>query len=466
MIIEDLPKNTLDFTIIGSGPAGLTVAMKLAKLNKTVLVLEAGDEYFSEESQKMYDGKVIGNKYFDLKEARLRQFGGSSNHWGGACLDFSKNDFNNWPISDLDLEPFSKDAQKILNIKMLPNKKFSKNFEQTFTSTSNVMFNSTYEDFFKKNKNIKILFNCTLKNINGDKNRAVSIDLNLKGLDRKYKIKNLILASGGIENSRLLLWSQKNSDTGFLSDLNIGKNWMEHPIVSVGYFIPNKKLEAKIKTEGHINLIPTEENLSTNKINNVRFKLFLFEDNHNQSDKHKEMIREFLCLAPTFSRNLVKNIFNKELHCAGGIVAFCEQLPKKNNQITLSNNEKDKLGIPKPNLYWTVDESLKYSLKRTLDILAEDFLSLDIGRIGQNEFIHNSDVKLPEEINGGYHHMGGTPMGINQYSSVCDKNLKIYNTSNLFLAGSSVFPTGSHANPTYHIVRLSLRLAKHLSELT
>ena len=29
----------------------------------------------------MYDGKVIGNKYFDLKEARLRMFGGSSNHW-------------------------------------------------------------------------------------------------------------------------------------------------------------------------------------------------------------------------------------------------------------------------------------------------------------------------------------------------------------------------------------------------
>ena len=50
MIIEDLPEKTSDFTIIGSGPAGLTVAMKLAKLNKTVLVLEAGDEYFSEES--------------------------------------------------------------------------------------------------------------------------------------------------------------------------------------------------------------------------------------------------------------------------------------------------------------------------------------------------------------------------------------------------------------------------------
>ena len=108
MIIENLPEDIHDFTIIGSGPAGLTLAMKLSEYGKNVLVLEAGGEFYNDESQKMYDGKVIGNKYFDLKEARLRMFGGSSNHWGGACVDFSDMDFRSWPISPKDLNLYSK----------------------------------------------------------------------------------------------------------------------------------------------------------------------------------------------------------------------------------------------------------------------------------------------------------------------------------------------------------------------
>ena len=54
----------------------------------------------------------------------------------------------------------------------------------------------------------------------------------------------------------------------FLSNLNIGKKWMEHPILSVGYFIPHEKLENKIKKENFINIIPTNKNLFENEINN------------------------------------------------------------------------------------------------------------------------------------------------------------------------------------------------------
>ena len=465
MIIENLPEDIHDFTIIGSGPAGLTLAMKLSEYGKNVLVLEAGGEFYNDESQKMYDGKVIGNKYFDLKEARLRMFGGSSNHWGGACVDFSDMDFRSWPISPKDLNLYSKEAQKILNIQIQANQKFSKNFDQTFVSTSNVVFSSEYEDKLKQSKNISILFDCALIKINGNKNYVNSIDINFKNYKRTIKVKNLIIACGGIENSRILLWSQKKSDSAFLSNLNIGKKWMEHPILSVGYFIPHEKLENKIKKENFINIIPTNKNLFENQINNVRLKLFLFENNHEQKDKHKEMLREFLCLAPNFSRKIIKNFFKKDLNCVGGIVAFCEQLPDNNNKVTLSKNEIDKFGVPKTSLYWTVQDNLKVSLKKTLDLLSDDFIDSDMGRIGLNEFIYDPKVQLPEKIDGGYHHMGGTPMGNHSDTSICDKNLRVHGLKNLFIAGSSTFPTGSHANPTYHIVRLSLRLAKYLSEL-
>ena len=65
---------------------------------------------------------------------------------------------------------------------------------------------------------------------------------------------------------------------------------------------------------------------------------------------------------------------------------------------------------------------------------------------------------------GGHHHMGGTRMGDNAISGVVDKNLKVFNKENFYILGSSVFPTGGHANPTVTILQLALRLSSHLSQ--
>ena len=60
------------------------------------------------------------------------------------------------------------------------------------------------------------------------------------------------------------------------------------------------------------------------------------------------------------------------------------------------------------------------------------------------------------------HHMGTTRMGNDPRSSVADKNLRVHAVDNLYLAGSSVFPTSGYANPTATIIALTLRLADHL----
>jgi choline dehydrogenase-like flavoprotein len=61
--------------------------------------------------------------------------------------------------------------------------------------------------------------------------------------------------------------------------------------------------------------------------------------------------------------------------------------------------------------------------------------------------------------NSGFHHLGGTRMGDSAINSVVNSDLKVHQINNLFVAGSSVFPTGGHANPTLTIVQLSLRLS-------
>ena len=60
--------------------------------------------------------------------------------------------------------------------------------------------------------------------------------------------------------------------------------------------------------------------------------------------------------------------------------------------------------------------------------------------------------------------MGGTRIGFNYKDSVVDTNLKLHGLNNLYVSGSSVFPSSGYANPTYTIVKLSLRLAEKISQ--
>ena len=61
-----------------------------------------------------------------------------------------------------------------------------------------------------------------------------------------------------------------------------------------------------------------------------------------------------------------------------------------------------------------------------------------------------------------WHHMGTTRMATSPREGVVDANCRVHGMTNFFVAGSSVFPTSGHANPTLTIVALALRLADHL----
>ena len=70
-----------------------------------------------------------------------------------------------------------------------------------------------------------------------------------------------------------------------------------------------------------------------------------------------------------------------------------------------------------------------------------------------------------KNFNSKAHHIGTTRMGYSKKNGVVDKNCKVFGTNNLFIAGSSVFPTSGHANPTFTIVALSLKLSKLLMKI-
>jgi choline dehydrogenase-like flavoprotein len=70
-----------------------------------------------------------------------------------------------------------------------------------------------------------------------------------------------------------------------------------------------------------------------------------------------------------------------------------------------------------------------------------------------------------ENIQNSHHEMGTTRMHDDPRQGVVDANCRVHGIANLFVAGSSVFPTYSFDNPTMTIVALALRLSDHLKTL-
>ena len=111
---------------------------------------------------------------------------------------------------------------------------------------------------------------------------------------------------------------------------------------------------------------------------------------------------------------------------------------------------------------WQLTETDKRSIRLSLLRVAEEFGRLGLGRVQLDETFFSDESSWPQPMWSGCHHMGTTRMSDNPRIGVVDKNCRVHTVQNLYIAGSSVFPTGGYATPTLTIVALALRLAKHI----
>jgi choline dehydrogenase-like flavoprotein len=61
--------------------------------------------------------------------------------------------------------------------------------------------------------------------------------------------------------------------------------------------------------------------------------------------------------------------------------------------------------------------------------------------------------------------MGTTRMHESPKQGVVDADCRVHGVSNLFIASSSVFPTGGYANPTLTILALAIRVSDHVKAM-
>lgn len=490
-----------DICIIGSGPAGISVAKQLFDTKFNIAILESGGIEPEDEYQDLNNGENSGPSFLSLYSSRLRCFGGAGKLWAGHCAPFEKDDFkkktfsslSGWPISLNDLKKYYIDAAKLLGISyekfydesFLENTFLEKSFKEfgkrnSFLSPNILQVSSVehrdpaekFKNYLQSSKNIDVIFHSTVTKLNLKKNpkriKSVSIaDLNNNRATIQAKI--FVLACGALENPRILLNSNEISKKGIGNDNGlVGTCFMSHPgINNVAEIYKNN-----------------EECINIKKNNN--YKVF-FEVSSKERSKQK-ILRHSLSLKPsnislnkltnssdksifTFFKNSghIKNFFceiimGKEMSPKNWNLAIgLEQPPRFSNNLKL-HNTKDELGVPNIDIYWdNLSNIEKETVINSSKTIARELGSHNTGKVKFTKALLNGEsFKIDDPIN---HHIGTTRMSSSSKTGVVDKNCKVFGVSNLFIAGSSVFTTSSIVNPTYTIIALSLRLGDHIKTI-
>jgi hypothetical protein len=459
----------VDVCIIGAGPAGISAALALEeKGDVRVAVCEAGLLHYTDQSQKAYSGEVIGDEYFDLDICRLRFFGGSSNHWGGWCRPLDSHDFDRgymgqqfvWPISKNHLDPFLMRACQILDIK-------SSDWLTTETSKESIYpahfefspptnFNSKYLELFARSENIALYLGANITDVTTENGviKAVHGKNYTQKSNFSCSAKVYILACGGIENSRLLqFFYDKHGENLCSSNLPIGQYWMEHPHFTLGEtIVPRKLLNQKYYTL-HKNIQEKK------KVLNCGFRI-----EGSDTTRLKELMIDLSCAVPSLAKP-VYEMFKKNLICSATFRAAWEQAPDKKNRIELDYKKKDQFGIPRAKLIWKKGRLDRDTINESINTFLDWQQETKNGYTKlQDWLLKKEDYPVNDEL-AGYHHMGGTRMHTDPEFGVVDRDCKLFGSKNFYIAGSSIFTTGGHANPTLTITQLSLRLADHLWEI-
>jgi choline dehydrogenase-like flavoprotein len=287
----------------------------------------------------------------------------------------------------------------------------------------------------------------------------------LSGVQFEVRPRLCILATGGIENARMLLSSdtvQKNG-LGNGNDL-VGRYFMEHVTV------PGQVAAIAVADETLIPsyychtpnvrgvsmravFMPSDEYLR--RTNGLGISMSIYEAHPpTGTDKDGQLepgIVEML-------RSITATDSGKRKGMVYGVACATEPLPSAANRVTLTD-ERDALNMRKLRLTWRPSAAEHGALAQNLATLARSFGGWNSA---VRVMIADSADWPDPEIGWGNHHMGTTRMASDPKQGVVDADCRVHGIANLYVAGSSVFPSCGPVNPTLTIVALALRMADHI----
>jgi choline dehydrogenase-like flavoprotein len=247
--VEGQEGATHDICVVGSGPVGISLALELARLGRSVLLLESGDVRPSHEAQQLADAYIVNSQYHVAMDiAMQRSLGGASNLWGGRCVPLSPIDFqqrsaipeSGWPISATDLDPFIEGACFYLGcgrpvftsaVPELPG--HDPNFRTDelerwcVQPKTQIVHHRTLRD--SQAIDVRLRATVTGFEFASDGRVAHVLVSDPTGKRSRIRARGIVLAAGGLENARLLLAAQTETTNRFGGERGpLGRYYMGH----------------------------------------------------------------------------------------------------------------------------------------------------------------------------------------------------------------------------------------------
>jgi choline dehydrogenase-like flavoprotein len=523
-----------DCCIIGAGMAGITIARELIDKRIRVCLLESGSLRRERATQRLYEGDNVSQIYANdgdnfkdyLTISRSRYFGGSSNCWGGWCrpfdeLDFKKRDWvphgNGWPFAKSELLPYYARAHKVLKIGPFQyDPKFWQNaignpdfrivpFDDEAIQTAISQFSPPlrmgreYYDDIAMARDLTALLRANVVEIEtGDDGRSVERVrvATLAGNRFTVGARYFVLATGGIENARLLLVSNRKHQRGLGNEHDlVGRFFMDHLTVPSGRVIfdrangigrsydslhcyNNSKFAAHgvpVATHFRISDRDQERHRILNSrtyirsilngdesagVESLRNLYRLIRNTHKFPHFRMSDVLNIVTGIGSIARVALGRMLASELFVVEHrLIQVVEPSPNPDSRVTLGNG-RDRLGVPKVTLDWRIADLDRHTMTIVRSLIDKEMRRLHLGRIEPWDITKT----WPSKSQWTWHHMGTTRLDDDPKQGVVDRNARLHHVNNLYVAGSSVFPSCSADAPTLTITALALRLADHLQQ--
>jgi choline dehydrogenase-like flavoprotein len=489
--------------VVGSGAAGTALALRLQERGRDVLVLESGGAQADPMTASMT--AVDAGELPIGPESRQRYLGGTTNTWWGGAAMLEEIDFEarpwlevpSWPIARTALLPYYAEGCHMLGVPDLTSITLSR-FEsgRGFLVRTDELDTTTlywqrqprrFRDLLvpavREGRGLRALLYANVTRIvlaPGEGSVSHLEVATINGRRLRVRPRAVVLACGGIENPRLLLASGWSGPGG--RDV-VGRYYMDHPkgvagqvrvdpavrrLIHPAYWdarpgrfrLGIRLSEARQRREGLLDAY-------------LRFHPILESDGQGaaalrelrrhrlEALRNPRVVGRLVTGIPEIAALAVFKGLNVGRLRAVEIQHFLEQAPRAENRVRLSDR-KDAIGHPLARVEWSIgdlDRRTVFALHAALD---EELRARGFGRV-ESPLLSGRDDPWPISRDAS-HHMGTTRMGADPSTSVVDRDCRVHGIGNLYVAGSSVFPSSGYANPTLTILALALRLGDHLTE--
>jgi choline dehydrogenase-like flavoprotein len=377
------------------------------------------------------------------------------------------------------------------------------------------LFLDTHRRALECSRNITILHHATALEALTDESashvtaiRAAS----MPGRTFQARAKHFVLAMGGMGSAQLLLASDGIQSGGLGNAFdNVGRYFMDHPLLYGGEFFPAspRLFEAMefydlrsirgTPIMGHLQL--SDEALGREGLLNLSAMFFPREANYEAHRRYsprqragfeaanrlrhagRNKVRPFaadvwraLKAVDGFAKRGRNGLLYPQAHLGRGgwsklsrkaqrfayfdVFHQAEQAPHRDNRITLSQ-ERNRFGTRRLHVDWRWHDADVSATMNAQEVFAR---ALEEAGLGQFR-IKRQDGRPVVALSSTSHYMGTTRMHENPRHGVVDAQCRVHGIDNLFIASSSVFPTGGFANPTLTVVALALRVADRIRTL-